>query len=158
MTQNPPYFHPLVSPMQPEDVLAFPHQNEPQTMQLSRQEIYDEGYSRWLIQSGPAFTARTADGQILGCMGVSELWDGRGAAWAILSALVGPHLRFLTLESRRFFSTCEFRRVEAYVDASFPQGQRWCSLLGFKRETPEPMANFYDNGNAAYLYAMVRGH
>lgn len=150
MTQNPK-IRLLVAPMKVGDMASL----RPQGHQVSVSELVGADYDKWLIAGGPCFTARRADGQVIGCMGVVEQWDGRGMAWAVLDREAGPHLLALTRDSRDFFDSMAYRRIEAYIDPQFPQGRRWVHLLGFTLETDVPMRNFFANGNSAYLYARV---
>lgn len=89
--------------------------------------------------------------------GIEEIWPGRGAAWALLSQDIGPHMLVFTRFLRGFIDAYEFRRVEMYVDTKFRPAWRWALLLGFVCETPDsPMKGFMPSGSDAYLYARVR--
>lgn len=81
------------------------------------------------------------------------MWRGRAYAWALLAEDAGPHLLALTREIRSLISKTPFARIEMAVDADFPEARRWAVMLGFKLETPEPMAHYFTSGRAAYLYA-----
>jgi hypothetical protein len=95
--------------------------------------------------------------EVLGIGGViaDPGWPYRWVVWALLSKHVGPRLLQLTRLTRSRLDAMPFRRLELYVDAQFPPGCRWARQLGFKLETPEPMAAFLPNGNGAYLFGRV---
>lgn len=117
--------------------------------------VQADQYAVALEGSGPAYSA-LADGRIIACAGVATIWQGRGAAWALL-AQGGPcHFTAVHRAVRAFLDGCEFRRVEAYVDPEFHAARRWMHLLGFRLETPEPMAGFGEDGRPMLLYARIR--
>ena len=91
----------------------------------------------------------------MACAGLVEVWEGRAYAWAILSDNAGPYMLPLTREIRSKLAAAPFRRIEMAVDADFDAGARWAEMLGFRCETPAPMAAYLPNGRAAYLYARV---
>lgn len=95
------------------------------------------------------------DEKILACAGVIEYWKNRGEAWAIIN----PEHKsdFLTLHKvvKRFFEICPIVRIEASVDVTFIQGNRWVQTLGFNLEATN-LRKFLPNGNSAHLYSRVR--
>lgn len=99
--------------------------------------------------------AALVDGEPVACAGLVEVWEGRAYAWAILSDNAGPYMLPLTREIRSKLDAAPFRRIEMAVDADFDAGARWAEMLGFRCETPAPMAAYLPNGRAAYLYARV---
>lgn len=105
--------------------------------------------------AGEAYTGMV-DGRPIGCAGVVEMWQGRALAWALLSEDAGPHMIAVTRAIRFFLGTVPFRRVEMAVDAEFPAAIRWAEMLGFERETPEPMRAYTPDGRACYQYARVK--
>jgi hypothetical protein len=106
------------------------------------------------LAEGQAFTVFDAEGVIRACMGVHDLWPGRGLCWALLA----PDLRRLMLpisvRARAFFDACGYRRLEAYVDPGFAEAIRWVELLGFEREGLQKQ--FTPDGADMYLYARIR--
>lgn len=104
--------------------------------------------------TGMGWTA-LVDGEPVACAGLVEVWEGRAYAWAILSDNAGPYMLPLTREIRSKLDAAPFRRIEMAVDADFDAGARWAEMLGFRCETPAPMAAYLPNGRAAYLYARV---
>lgn len=105
---------------------------------------------------GWAFTAIDDTGRVLGCAGVQLYWQGRGMAWSYLSSDIGMFFPKVHRAVKRFMDGCFVHRIEATADADFAEGQRWLDMLGFKRETPEPMLGYRPDGGACYLYARVR--
>ena len=95
------------------------------------------------------------DGKPIACGGLVKVWEGRAYAWALLGNDARRHMLALTRATRRGLETGGFRRVEMAVQAGFEQGEHWARLLGFSRETPEPMRAYLPNGQDAYLYAKV---
>ena len=95
-----------------------------------------------------------ADGRIIACGGIVELWDNRGMIWSLIAK--GRPSEFIAVHraARRMLDACRFRRVEAYVDEGFEQGCRWMEMLGFDLETPFPMRAFAGERDC-YLYARV---
>lgn len=112
-------------------------------------------YTVALESSGPAYSA-LADGRIIACAGVAEIWPGRGAAWALLANSGPCHFGTVHRAVCRFLDGCGIRRVEAYVDPEFDAARRWMRLLGFRLETPDPMRAFGDDGRDMLLYARTR--
>lgn len=108
------------------------------------------------LANGPAYTALGEDGAVLAAAGLLPQWPGRACAWAMIAHNAGPHFVRITREVRRALEACEFRRIEITVDAHFAAAVRWAEVLGFRRETPEPMAAYCPNGSPAYLYALVK--
>jgi hypothetical protein len=107
------------------------------------------------LEQGDAYTAMDGD-EVLVCAGVMPIWKGRGMAWAYVSQNAGRRMLALTRAVQRFFEVAQYDRIEAAVEENFKAGHRWARLLGFKCETPEPMAKFLPNGSAARLYARVK--
>ena len=134
-----------IRPFMPGDLVGF----KPQGRQAAELELDDS------TPQGLAWTA-LVDARPICCAGLIEVWQGRAYAWALLSDSAGPHMLGLTREIRSRFLSQPFARIEMAVDADFEAGRRWAVLLGFKLETPEPMAKFLPSGRDAYLYARTR--
>lgn len=111
--------------------------------------------ARTLMAQGPAYAAVDEDG-VFALGGIQDVWDGRGMCWALLAEDSGSRLVVLTRAIRRYLDGLHYRRLEMYVDAQFAAGRRWAEMLGFDNETPQAMAGFLPNGNAAYMYGRVR--
>lgn len=134
-----------IRPFMPGDLQGF----RPQRHQVA-EFAFDSS-----TPAGLAWTALVGARPIC-CAGLTECWPGRAYAWALLSVDSSPHLLGLTREIRSRIDATPFDRIEMAVDADFIAGRRWAVLLGFKLETPEPMAKFLPSGRAAYLYARTR--
>jgi hypothetical protein len=89
------------------------------------------------------------------CAGVIPLWEGSGAAWAIIAQECKAD--FLALHNcvKRFLAVCPLRRIECTVDADFKPGLRWVKALGFACEAPRMRFHRPDGGDSA-LFARVR--
>jgi hypothetical protein len=116
--------------------------------------VVTEEYRAALERAGPAFSA-LADGRVLGCAGVIEHWPGRGVAWAMLAADIGPGFVALHRAARRYLDRAAPRRLEIAVQRDFAAGRRWALLLGFERETPNGMRGYGPDGATYDLYARV---
>lgn len=95
------------------------------------------------------------DDVCVGAGGVRPIWNGRGAAWALLSHKAQPAMLAITRKLRFVLATMPLGRIEMTVRATFAPGCRLALLLGFQLETPVPMARFYPDGEAAFLYARI---
>ena len=125
---------------------------------ISRMDLTDEQRAvesqKDALGYGDAWTV-TVDGHPVACGGVMPIWDGRGYAWALMGRDSGPYMLHITRAVKRGLLIAPFRRVEMAVDATFAAGCRWAQLLGFVRETPEPLRAYLPNGRDAWLYARV---
>ena len=141
----------IVQPFKPEDLqeLALQHAQAFMMAEIARPE-----YGESLAAAGPAYTARTNAGAVVGCLGLIHQWPGRALAWALLAGDAGQCMAGLHRGVLRFLRDCGYRRIETAVDCAFPAGQRWASLLGFRAEGR--MTAYDPDGRDAYLYARVR--
>ena len=113
------------------------------------------GSNLGILEGQHSYTAIDGD-EILGCMGVHEMWSGRGLAWAILSAGIGPkRIIELTEMCIRYFDFSPFNRLEADVVYEFRKGHKWAKRLGFTVET-DYMKNYFPDGSAATRYVRLR--
>lgn len=106
---------------------------------------------------GPhSFTFMDGD-EPLASVGVTKVWEGRGALWSVIGGEIGPR-RFMvaSLHARRFLDAVPFRRVEAAVDVNFAEGHRWAKLMGFALEA-SCMRAYQIDGTDCALYARVKG-
>lgn len=128
-----------------------------QPSQAWMQDNMTPEYGAALAAAGPAYTAIVGNG-VVGCAGLIPQWQGRALAWALIACEAGPHLLGIVRAIRRGLDVIHpCRRVEAAVCADFAAGHRLMGLLGFTRETPEPMRSYTPDGADAVLYAKVRG-
>lgn len=102
-----------------------------------------------------AFTALTQEGEVLGCAGVVEFWEGRGEAWAAFNPNCKNYFILLHKMVKRFLEIAPFTRIEAVVDLDFPEGHRWIKTLGFELEAPL-MRGYTVTGKDSALYAKVK--
>lgn len=130
-------------PMTLEDAVTLklqPHQAD-----VDRAEIAAQSGDKW---------AFLWCGRLIALGGAIELMPGRAWVWLLLDP--AAPMTALTRYLRAFIQALGYRRTEMYVDATFIPGCKLAKLLGFTNETPDqPMAAFFPNGHAAYLYARV---
>lgn len=116
--------------------------------------LRDDSYAESLAESKWAYTLML-DGRIIGCLGVLEIWPGRGMAWALLADEIGAAMIAVHRIVHRFlWSECPLTRVEAYVDARFEAGHRWVHRLGFEREGL--MRQFGQHGGDMVMWSRIR--
>jgi len=107
-----------------------------------------------LAQSQIAYTALSGD-RVVACAGIVDHWPGRGEVWAQLARDLGRDFLAVHNACKRVLSLGTHPRLEAVVAEGFEAGHRWIQLLGFSRETPEPMKNYWPDGGSAVLYSRV---
>lgn len=113
--------------------------------------ITDE-YAREICRSGVGF-AGLAHGFTVCCAGVLPQWEGRAIAWALFSKDAGRHLHAITKAVKTFLETQRIRRIETWVDATYPPAIRWIEMLGFQREAE--MRAYGPQGQTGLLYARI---
>lgn len=130
--------------------------NEQDTEKYWGAVVQTAGYARALEKAGPAHTAMRGS-KVLACIGLMHQWEGRASAWAIMAENIGG-ADYLAIHRavKRFMKLIGYRRIDATVAANFPNAIRWAEMLGFKRETPEPMLNYAPDGSAHYMYSWVQ--
>lgn len=108
-------------------------------------------YRERLMDAGPCWSLLDGDGNPLACAGLWIPWEGRGVLWAIL----GRHTPMLDLTraAQSMFDEIRIRRLEFFVEVSFPQGHRWALMLGFQPEGT--MRAFDPMGRDYILYSKV---
>lgn len=109
----------------------------------------------YMAASDYAFTALDGD-EVLGCAGIFRMWEGRGHAWALLSANIGSRFVRVHRAVKRAIEISGYRRVEMVVDTAHAEALRWAEMLGFVCETPEGMRGYYTDGRLYTLFARVR--
>lgn len=84
-----------------------------------------------------AYTA-IVDGKIIGCAGITPLWQGVGSAWMALSVDAEKHMFWASKLVRRFIrditNALNLHRVEMVALVESERNQRWAKFLGFKEE------------------------
>lgn len=111
-------------------------------------------YAKSLELSG-GFTG-LVDGKVIACGGCAEVWQGRAVVWALISKDAGRYMVQIHRAVRGFLMASQYRRIEAWVDVGFAPGERWLEMLGFTKETPEPMQGFRPDGGACFLFSRVK--
>lgn len=141
----------IIEPFKPEHVRLIDVQAE-QSLELS---YFDNSEYLNALAQADSWTG-WIDGRVVGCAGTITLWPGRHQSWALISATIGPSgmVQFTRAVSRAL--KLKQGRVELVVSAEFKQGHRWAKMLGFKLETPEPMAQWFPEGGAASLYSRIQ--
>jgi hypothetical protein len=115
--------------------------------------VFDDEYCEQLVEAGPAYTVLAGEKPVM-CAGVAEMWANRYAAWAWLAKDAGPHMVGLTRIVDDYLNTRPYRRIEAYVDARFPQGHRWAKMLRFEFEGL--MRSFGTSGQDMAMYSRIQ--
>ena len=112
------------------------------------------GYGEGLA-SYPSYSY-ISNSKVLACAGVFPLGTYRYQAWALMSKDSGQSMVGITKEVKKFLGMFEGKRVETHVLYGFDAGEKWMKMLGFKKETSEPMRKYGDDGKDYYLYARVK--
>lgn len=86
---------------------------------------YLEGQNTWTF---------AVDGAPVAVAGTMQQWARRHIAWAHMSLLTGPHMLWITQETRQNLAMVE-GRIESTVRSDFVAGHRWMKLLDFEVET-----------------------
>ena len=115
--------------------------------------VFNDEYCEQLVAAGPAYTVLAGEKPVM-CAGVAEMWANRYAAWAWLAKDAGPHMVGLTRIVDDYLNTRPYRRIEAYVDARFPQGHRWAKMLRFEFEGL--MRSFGTSGQDMAMYSRIQ--
>ena len=138
----------VVVPFKVEHLLGF----VPQEMQAREFELFGANCYK-SAEEGFSFSLLVED-KCVACAGIVEVWDGRGHAWAMISADAGKHFILVTRAVKRAIAVCNFHRIEMDVSCDFPEAHRWAKLLGFTCEV-ERREKFLPDGTAMALYARV---
>lgn len=140
----------IVERLRPEHLEALILQP---AQQFARANLEQKGYAEALAQ-GEAF-ALLSEGRVVACAGVVPMWEGRGDAWALIAADIGPKgMHEAHYVVRKYLEKSALRRIEAACDAAFLQAHRWLYLLGFAYEGP--LAKYTPDGRDCLRFARVR--
>ncbi len=108
---------------------------------LSERSAPGEGYTMSLdkgtvslLETLNSWTC-VADGDPVMCGGTMQHWPGRHTAWTYLSEDSGPHMLWITRQTRRVLADVK-GRMEFTVRKDFAAGHTFARLLGFEVETP----------------------
>lgn len=109
---------------------------------LQPEQVYLRAYigapeAREFEQGGPAYTLRSANGQIALCAGFLTGPECSGL-WAFVSAIARKRLIALHGCAQRMLEVAPRLPVITSVEADFEAGHRWVSLLGFTFVRPVP--------------------
>jgi hypothetical protein len=141
-----------IDKFQPSDLLELPPQDAQTCVSLLN---LDPNYARTLALHD-SWTGRVGD-RVVGCAGIIPVWQGRYQVWAVLASDIGASgMVVATRIVRRCLSLYPGARIEATVVSDFEPGHRWMDILGFVRETPEPMRRYLPDGRDAVLYSRVK--
>lgn len=137
-----------ITDFQPDHILAMDVQPHQKWMQ---EAIRTPEYAAGLARD----KSRTmwADGKPIACLGQVTLWEGNAEVWSVFASDIGERMTSILRATKRLIDQECPRRVQAYVDAEFPDGITWMFHLGFKVEGK--LARYFPNGNDAFLFAKV---
>lgn len=142
----------LVRDFMADDVLRLQLQPMQALYSCMPEFAMTEDYGAALQASGPAVSIVMA-GQLLGCAGLSEIWSGRAAAWALLSKACGPVMVPVVRALQVALNRHEYRRIETYVLADWPPALRLARLMGFALEGR--LLRFMPDARDALLMARI---
>ena len=106
------------------------------------------------LETVPSFTY-VNDDVVLGCAGMTPIWEGRALAWAFVSESIGPHFISVHRAVARFLEAQDLTRIEMAVEVDYEQGHRWALMLGFELEAVL-MKSYLPNGADCSLYGRVK--
>jgi len=128
-----------------------------QESQAYMADMVDQGYADYLVGNTDAYTIRAPGGRLLACVGLGEMWAGRGYVWMLVDKDAGAHMVTLVKDlislADRYAE--KYPRIECAVDEGFDAGHRLVRMCGFELETLEPMKKYFGE-ISSYLYARVR--
>jgi hypothetical protein len=105
---------------------------------------------------GPAYTVVDAQGRIVFCTGIHDLWPGVGEIWAVFSPLAREY-PYTWIAAKKLLAggMQMYHRLQAPLDpVGCPEAIRFDERLGFK---PEGMMRKYGpHGEDMIMYALVR--
>ncbi len=127
-----------------------------------------ENYNNWtngnwraafIKEQHPAFTGMLGN-EIIGCAGVTIVWEGFGIAWVVVSKSIEAHGLWLVKTIRHVLNdiirSCNLHRVEAAVIEGNEINQRFIEMLGFVREGS--VARYYtSNQRNVIRYERING-
>jgi len=91
-----------------------------------------------VAKAGPCWTLITDDGRVIGCVGMTMLWQGVGQAWAVFSPLVKEYGIAVSRAVKRMishgFDEYGLDRLQAIVLPEEDRNIKWARFLGFEEE------------------------
>ncbi|NIJ34338.1 hypothetical protein [Sphingomonas oligoaromativorans] len=139
-----------VAPFYPGDLAEF----AVQPWQHADLLAHTPGTPEFWASSGPAFTARNAEGHILQCSGFVENHGRYASAWALLSADWSSAKVALHRATRRVIAETRYVRIDMSVRSGFAAAHEWARMLGFVREGT--LRRAAPDGGDFDIYALVR--
>jgi hypothetical protein len=138
-----------IVPFKPEHLVAL----QLQAVQASAQPLMTLEYGQQIASTVHYARTGMVDGVVIGCAGLTELWNGRAYAWAYLSEGWERHARAVHRAVLDGLRVCRWRRVEMAIDIRYPGAKRWAWHLGF---TFEGVARaFTPDGRDCEIWARV---
>lgn len=116
-------------PMQPFDLAEL----VPQPEQAGPADVGFAHACR-LIDAGPAFSIRDADGRLLFTGGFVELPFDSALVWSRIASVTPRQMVRLTSMVRAVIDAADYRRTTAHVRTGHAGGHGWLRRLGFQRE------------------------
>lgn len=114
-------------------------------------------YWQGVVDSGHAF-AGLVDGELIGCAGYSQPWQGVAEVWVWDTPKVHDHPmlvhKLIHRTLKRIEKEHDLWRVSCEVRVGNERAVRWVELMGFKYEGT--MKKRGPDGSDFYLYAKVR--
>lgn len=90
----------------------------------------------------------------IACFGQALMWENNAEAWSVFARDIGSRMTFVHRATKRLMASVSTRRLQAFVDAYFPEGIRWMFSLGFVVEGR--LRGYFPDGHDAFLFAYVR--
>lgn len=85
-----------------------------------------------------AYTA-IKDGRIIGCAGITLMWEGVATAWTVMGPDAHKYMFWATKMTRRFIrdtiKAYNLHRLEMVALADNDRNRRWAKFLGFQEES-----------------------
>lgn len=141
------------------EIVAFKPEHVSQMSVQAVQKIEMVGYDTpeylGMLAQHCSYTG-ISNGKVIASAGFFPIWNNRYYAWALLSDEIKPYeMITITRAVKRGMDLLCNARIEAVVQSEFEIGHRWMKVLGFNRETPEPMRKYFPHGGDAVLYARI---
>ena len=123
-------------------------------MNASLKSMFESGYADLLENQTKAFTGM-ADGRVMICAGVYDLWRGRGYLWCVLSEHIKAHSISVYRGARRWLKEQPYRRIEMDVPIDMEIAHKRAEFLGFRLETLRA-EKYLPDGSDASIYVFIR--
>lgn len=117
--------------------------------------LYNDAYRSLWEQSTICLTGWHGP-RCLGAAGVLPVSRFRGVGWGIFGDLTPRQWVSVRAKVRRVVEALAFKRVEFYVDVSFPTSASFLAGVGARLETPEPLRWHGVEGQDQLMYAITK--